>query len=162
MIYFIKGTLQSSHPKRLDFQERNCAMDSCYWPCIKWPPNSYHPQIEGQTKIVNKWLKGYLRNYVLAQQWAWVKWIHLGEYCYNTMYHMSIGMTPFKARRRLHRCNRLHDKGHKIMASVFLSPFPSMRTVSMAKVKDRPNRLLWNLSRFGVCQLHLLLILRPL
>ena len=28
------------------------------------PSTSYHPQMDGQTKIVNKWLKGYLRNYV--------------------------------------------------------------------------------------------------
>jgi predicted amidohydrolase len=25
---------------------------------------SYHPQSDGQTKIVNKWVEGYLRNYV--------------------------------------------------------------------------------------------------
>ena len=58
---------------------------------------SYHPQTDGQTEIVNKWLEGYLRNYVSAQQRAWVKWIHLGEYCYNTTYHMSIQMSPFMA-----------------------------------------------------------------
>lgn len=32
-----------------------------------------------------------------GQQTAWVKWIHLGEYCDNSTHHMSIGMTPFKA-----------------------------------------------------------------
>ena len=26
-----------------------------------------------------------------------MKWLHLGEYCYNTTHHMSIGMTPFRA-----------------------------------------------------------------
>jgi len=61
------------------------------------PSTSYHPQTDGQTEIVNKWLEGYLRNYISGQQRAWVKWIHLGEYCYNTTYHMSIGMTPFRA-----------------------------------------------------------------
>jgi hypothetical protein len=40
--------------------------------------------------------EGYLRNYVAGQQKAWVRWIHLGEYCYNTTHHMSIGMTPFR------------------------------------------------------------------
>ena len=61
------------------------------------PSRSYHPQTDGQTKIVNKWLEGYLWNYVSAQRRTWVEWIHLGEYCYNTTYHMSIGMAPFKA-----------------------------------------------------------------
>jgi hypothetical protein len=60
------------------------------------PSTSYHPQMDGQTEIVNKWLEGYLRNYVSGQQKAWIKWLHLGEHCYNTTYHMSIGMTPFR------------------------------------------------------------------
>jgi hypothetical protein len=58
---------------------------------------SYHPHTDGQTEIVNKWVEGYLRNYISGQQRAWVKWLHLGEYCYNTTHHMSIGMTPFQA-----------------------------------------------------------------
>ena len=61
------------------------------------PSTSYHPQTDGQTKIVNKWLEGYLHNYVSGQQRAWLKWLHLGEYCYNTSHHISIGMSPFYA-----------------------------------------------------------------
>ena len=38
-----------------------------------------------------------MRNYVAGQQRAWIKWLHLGEYYYNTTHHMSIRMTPFKA-----------------------------------------------------------------
>lgn len=58
---------------------------------------SCHPQMDGETEIVNKWIEGYLRNYVTGHQKAWVKWLYLGEHCYNTTYHLSIGMTPFKA-----------------------------------------------------------------
>jgi hypothetical protein len=58
---------------------------------------SYHPQTDGQTEIVNKWVEGYLRNYVGGQQRTWVRWLHMGEYCYNMTYHMSIRMTPFRA-----------------------------------------------------------------
>lgn len=61
------------------------------------PSISYHSQTHGQTEIVNKWLEGYLRNYVARQQRTWIKWLHLGEFCYNTTFHMPIGMTPFKA-----------------------------------------------------------------
>ena len=61
------------------------------------PSTSYHPQTDGQTEIVNKWLEGYLRNYVSGQQRAWLKWLHLGEYCYNNTHHMSIGKSPFYA-----------------------------------------------------------------
>ena len=58
---------------------------------------SYHLQSDGKTEIVNKWIEGYLRNYVAGQQRTWIKWIHLGEHCYNTTHHMTIGMTPFRA-----------------------------------------------------------------
>lgn len=58
---------------------------------------SYHPLTNGQTKIVKKWVEGYLHNYVVVYQKAWIRWLYLGEYCYNTNYHMSTGMTPFKA-----------------------------------------------------------------
>jgi hypothetical protein len=61
------------------------------------PSTSYHPQTDGKTKIVKKWLKGYLRNYVLGQQKAWIKLLHSGEHFYNTTYHISIKMTPFKS-----------------------------------------------------------------
>jgi hypothetical protein len=61
------------------------------------PSTSYHPQTNGQTKIVNKWIEGYLRNYVSGQQRDWIKWLHLRENCYNTTYHIPIGMSPFKA-----------------------------------------------------------------
>lgn len=61
------------------------------------PSTSYHPQTNGQTEIVNKWLEGYLTNYVSEKQKAWVRWLHLGEYCYNSSYHMSIRMSPFMA-----------------------------------------------------------------
>ena len=46
---------------------------------------------------MNKWVEGYLRYYVTGQQKAWTKWLYLGEYCYNTTYHMSIRMSPFRA-----------------------------------------------------------------
>jgi hypothetical protein len=59
---------------------------------------NYHPQTYGQTEIVNKWVEGYLKNYVGGgQQRTWVRWLHMGEYFYNTTYHMSIRMSPFRA-----------------------------------------------------------------
>ena len=53
---------------------------------------------------------------------------------------------------RLHQCNELHNRGHKIMASIFPFPFPSMKIVGMAGTGDRPNPLLQNSSPFYVCR----------
>ena len=60
------------------------------------PSRSYHPQIYFQTERVNQWLEVYLRSYVSKQQKAWIKWFHLAEFCYNTTFHMSIGIPHFK------------------------------------------------------------------
>ena len=43
------------------------------------PNTSYHPQTDGQTEIINKWIEGYLKNYKIGQKYAWVKWLYLGE-----------------------------------------------------------------------------------
>jgi hypothetical protein len=59
---------------------------------------SYHPLIDGQIEFGNTWVEGYLRNFIAGQQSTWVIWLHLEEYCYPTTFHMSVGMTPFRAR----------------------------------------------------------------
>ena len=46
--------------------------------------------------MVNQCLEGYLHNYVIWKHKTWYMWLHLGEFCYNTTFHLSIGMTPFK------------------------------------------------------------------
>jgi hypothetical protein len=61
------------------------------------PSTIYHPQMDGQIEIVNKWVEGYLGNYVVGHQKPWVKWVHLREYYYNTTHHMSIDMPTFRA-----------------------------------------------------------------
>ena len=61
------------------------------------PSARYHPQTDHQIERVNEWLECYLKNYVSWPQKSWIKWLHLGEFCYNTTFHMSIGMSPFKA-----------------------------------------------------------------
>ena len=39
----------------------------------------YHPQIDGQTKVVNKWLEIYLRCFASKKQDQWTQWLPLVE-----------------------------------------------------------------------------------
>ena len=57
---------------------------------------AYHPESDGQTKVVNKCLETYLRCFIADQPRTWVTWIHWAEYWYNTTYHASTGKTPFE------------------------------------------------------------------
>jgi hypothetical protein len=59
--------------------------------------SSYHPQTDGQTKIFNKCLEGYLRYYSFDKHSQWMKWLPLIEWWYNTTYHTSTKMSPFEA-----------------------------------------------------------------
>jgi hypothetical protein len=59
--------------------------------------SSYHPQSDGQTEIVNKFLEGYLCCFVSDKQTQWFIWLPLAEWWYNTSFHTATKMTPFMA-----------------------------------------------------------------
>jgi hypothetical protein len=39
--------------------------------------STYHPQIDGQSEIVNKCLETYLHCFVIDKQNKWLQWLHL-------------------------------------------------------------------------------------
>jgi hypothetical protein len=57
---------------------------------------TYLPQIDGQTKVVNKYLETYLRSLSSKKQHQWVQWLPLAEWWYNTSYHIETKMTPYE------------------------------------------------------------------
>jgi hypothetical protein len=59
--------------------------------------SAYHPQIDGQKEVVNKFLETYLRCFISDKQNKWFQWLHLAEWWYNSTYHTSAKMTPFQA-----------------------------------------------------------------
>ena len=59
--------------------------------------SSYHSQIDGQKKVINKCLETYLRCFVTDKKNKWVQWLHLAEWWYNSTYHTSAKMTPFQS-----------------------------------------------------------------
>jgi hypothetical protein len=57
---------------------------------------TYHPQTDGQTKVVNKCLETYLRCFASERQHQWAQCLLLDELWYNTSYHKTTLMTPFE------------------------------------------------------------------
>ncbi|CAM8910737.1 unnamed protein product [Rhodiola kirilowii] len=57
---------------------------------------SYHPQIDGQTEVVNRSIGTYLRCFASEQQCKWVKLLPWVEFWYNTSYHTATNTTPFQ------------------------------------------------------------------
>ena len=44
---------------------------------------TYHPQIDGQTKVVNRSVETYLRFFCTEKPKEWTKWLHWAEYWYK-------------------------------------------------------------------------------
>ncbi|KAL5779345.1 hypothetical protein ACOSQ2_010082 [Xanthoceras sorbifolium] len=59
--------------------------------------SAYHPQTDGQSKVVNRCVKQYLRCFASQQPRKWTSFLPWAEYWYNTAYHASTGMTLFQA-----------------------------------------------------------------
>jgi hypothetical protein len=58
--------------------------------------SSYHPQTDGQTKVVNRTLEMYLHCLTRDKPKDWAKWLSWVEYTYNTSCHTSTSKTPFE------------------------------------------------------------------
>jgi hypothetical protein len=57
---------------------------------------AFHPQTDGQSKVVNKVIAMYLRCVTGDRPRAWVDWLSWAEYCYNTSFHTALRATPFE------------------------------------------------------------------
>ena len=59
--------------------------------------SSYYPQIDGQSERVNQCLESYLRYMCSEHPSHWSDWLPSAELWYNTNFHTSLQLTPFKA-----------------------------------------------------------------
>ena len=58
---------------------------------------AFHLQTDGQTEILNRVLKGYLRAYTSLEHINWARLLPSAEYAYNNSRSSSTKITPFKA-----------------------------------------------------------------
>lgn len=57
---------------------------------------SYHPQTYGQTEVVNRCLETYIGCMTRDKPKAWVHWLPLAKWWFNTTYHSTTHLTPYQ------------------------------------------------------------------
>ena len=65
---------------------------------------SFHPQTDGQTKIVNKEVQKFLWIYCFEKQDQWANWLPIAQFSINSKKHALIKVAPFKATQSYTLC----------------------------------------------------------
>ena len=58
---------------------------------------SFHPQMDGQTKIANKEVQKFLQVYCFEKQDQWANWLAIAQFSINSKKHALTKVAPFKA-----------------------------------------------------------------
>jgi len=110
----------------------------------------YHPQTDGQMEVVSHCVEQYLRCFVHQWPHKWTSYLPWTEYWYNTMYQISVGMTPFQAfYGRLPPSIPLYTKGllvvhevdqHLLHRDALLKQLKTNLAVSVNRMKQMADR----------------------
>lgn len=58
--------------------------------------SGYHPEIDGQTEVVNRCLATYLCCFCSLQPKKWSFWLPWAEWSYNTAHHSATKLSPYE------------------------------------------------------------------
>ena len=58
---------------------------------------SFHPQMDGQTEIVNKEVQKFLQIYCFEKQDQWANWLAIAQFSINSKKHTLTKVAPFEA-----------------------------------------------------------------
>lgn len=92
--------------------DRDPIFVSCLWPELfrSWGTKlkmstAYHPEIDGQTKVLNYCLETYLHCFSSEQPKGWGCWLHWAEFLYNTKLQRPLHSRLFMGDLLLHYSN---------------------------------------------------------
>jgi len=88
--------------------------------------SAYHPQTDGQTKVVNRCLEVYLRCLTRTKPKKWAFCLPWVELWFNTNYNASSNMSPFKALYG-------HDPPHILKGSIIPSYLEEVNKLTIAQ-----------------------------
>lgn len=60
--------------------------------------SAYHPQIDGQTEVLNRCLEMYLRCFTFEQPKQWEDLLHWFEFCFTSGFHSAAACGPYAFR----------------------------------------------------------------
>jgi hypothetical protein len=57
--------------------------------------SAYHPESDGQSEIMNRFLNDFLRNFCSGDHHSWEQHLRVAGFAYNNSVHVSTGYSPF-------------------------------------------------------------------
>jgi hypothetical protein len=101
--------------------------------------SAYHPQTDGQTKVVNRSLGDLLRSLVTKHHNSWDNVLPQAEFAYNESVNRSTGKSPFEIvyGRQPRGVSELRDSKQIITKSASAEGFPEAMKELHSRVKER-------------------------